>query len=100
LPYQKRQAPFQIRRTPVIPQASPTDRRKATSTRNRLVGVAIMATKGSDTPLRSPRYDRAVLKDLARCYARAAVDRLIDEAQPEPKTKKAPPARGRKGAPQ
>jgi hypothetical protein len=43
-----------------------------------------------------PKFDSAVLDDLARCYARAAVDRMIDEAQPEPETKKSPPRRKRK----
>jgi hypothetical protein len=37
-----------------------------------------MAKKNNATP---SRYDRAVIKDFARCFARAAVDRLIDEAE-------------------
>ena len=41
-----------------------------------------MARQGKPAP--APKFDREALRDLARCYARAAVDSMIQESAPAP----------------
>jgi hypothetical protein len=46
---------------------------------------------GKQTPAPNPRtFDREIIRELARCFARAAVDEML--AQPKPEPGKAKPA--------
>jgi hypothetical protein len=51
--------------------------------------------KQSSSPTRQP-FDREVIRELARCYARAAVDELIAENKPTPTKPKPTAKRGGK----
>lgn len=45
--------------------------------------VGCARPKNSPQPAEAPQFDRQTVRELARCYARAAVDELIAAANPK-----------------
>jgi hypothetical protein len=43
-------------------------------------------SKQTPVPATQPKFDREVIRELARCFARAAVDELIAEGASKPAT--------------